>query len=363
MPSSTASAPSIVSRTVVRALEDKDLSEAALIVRLAFGTFLGAPDPSTFWDDRDYVHGRHRAPHVAGFGASLDGKLIGSNFATRWGSVGFFGPLTVRPELQESGIARKLLDRTMAQFHSWDSRHVGLFTFAQSAKHVALYQKYGFYPRFLTAIMSASADASPAATRWSRFSDLYEKQRSEALNSCRELTDKLYPGLDLSDEIRTTHEQGLGDTVLIEGVGGLAGFAVCHYGPKAKPVPAIASSNSAQCVTAPRPSATSAVCSMPARRWRAPSACRGCSPAPIWRGPRPTSTSSRAASAPTSRASLCTGTTIPATAAPASTSSMIGGNSLTPPRPCAARPAGASPAASTVLPSAPASRRISPRAA
>jgi ribosomal protein S18 acetylase RimI-like enzyme len=234
MPSSGSSAPSIASRTVVRALEDKDLSEAALIVRLAFGTFLGAPDPSTFWDDRDYVHGRHRAPHVAGFGASLDGKLIGSNFATRWGNVGFFGPLSVRPELQESGIARKLLDRTMAQFHAWDTRHVGLFTFAHSAKHVALYQKYGFYPRFLTAIMSAPVDASAVATGWSRFSDLYEKQRDEALKSCRELTDKLYAGLDLSDEIRTTHEQGLGDTVLIEGVGGLAGFAICHYGPKSE---------------------------------------------------------------------------------------------------------------------------------
>jgi GNAT superfamily N-acetyltransferase len=234
MPSSTASAPSIASRTVVQALEERDLDDAALILRQAFGTFLGAPDPSTFWNDRDYVHGRHRAPHVADFGASLDGKLIGSNFATRWGSVGFFGPLSVRPELQESGIARKLLDRTMAQFHSWDSRHVGLFTFAQSAKHIALYQKYGFYPRFLTAIMSAPVNGSQAAAGWSRFSDLYEQQRDEALASCRELTDKLYPGLDLSDEIRATHEQGLGDTVLVEGVGGLAGFAICHYGPQSE---------------------------------------------------------------------------------------------------------------------------------
>lgn len=234
MPSSSASAPSDASRTVVRALEDGDLAEAALIVRLAFGSFLGAPDPSTFWNDRDYVYGRFRAPHVAGFGASLDGKLVGSNFATHWGSVGFFGPLTVRPELQDGGIARKLLDRTMAQFHTWDSRHVGLFTFAQSAKHIALYQKYGFYPRFLTAVMTAPVGATPAATGWSRFSDLYETQREEALASCRALTDKLYSGLDLSDEIRATHEQGLGDTVVIEGVGGLAAFAICHYGPNSE---------------------------------------------------------------------------------------------------------------------------------
>ena len=234
MPSSSASAPSAASRTVVRALEDGDLADAALIVRLAFGTFLGAPDPSTFWNDRDYVYGRFRAPHVAGFGASLDGKLVGSNFATRWGSVGFFGPITVRPGLQDSGIARKLLDRTMAQFHTWDSRHVGLFTFPESAKHIALYQKYGFYPRFLTAVMAAPVTSASPATGWSRFSDLYETQRAEARASCRALTDKLYAGLDLSDEIRATHEQGLGDTVLIEGAGGLAAFAICHYGPNSE---------------------------------------------------------------------------------------------------------------------------------
>src|SRR4051794_14391680 len=107
MPSSHTSAPSIASRTVVRALEDGDLGEAATILRQAFGTFVGAPDPSAFWNDRDYVYGRYRAPHVASFGASLDGRLLGSNFATHWGSVGSFGPLSVRPELQESGIARK----------------------------------------------------------------------------------------------------------------------------------------------------------------------------------------------------------------------------------------------------------------
>ena len=43
----------------------------------------------------------------------------------------------------------------MEQFDSWGTRHVGLFTFAQSAKHIALYQKHGFSARFLTAIMSA----------------------------------------------------------------------------------------------------------------------------------------------------------------------------------------------------------------
>jgi hypothetical protein len=87
-------------------LNDKDLPQAERIFRVAFGTFLGAPDPEVFWADRDYICGRHRAPHVAGFGATIDGNLVGSNFATKWGSVGFFGPLIVRPDLRERGIAQ-----------------------------------------------------------------------------------------------------------------------------------------------------------------------------------------------------------------------------------------------------------------
>jgi ribosomal protein S18 acetylase RimI-like enzyme len=150
-------------RPAVARLQEKDLPEAARIVRVAFGSFLGAPDPETFWADRDYVYGRHPAAHVASFGATLEGKLVGSNFATHWGSVGFFGPLTVRPDLQEQAIAQALLAKTIEQFDTWKTRHAGLFTFADSTKHIALYQRFGFYARFLTAIMSANALRQTAA--------------------------------------------------------------------------------------------------------------------------------------------------------------------------------------------------------
>jgi predicted N-acetyltransferase YhbS len=221
------------SRPVVSKLDERDLPEAARIVRLAFGTFRGAPDPDKFWADRDYVYGRRHAAHVASFGATLDGKLVGSNFATNWGSVGFLGPLSVRPDLQERGIARALLAKTMEQFDTWNTRHVGLFTFPHSAKHIALYQKYGFCARFLTAIMSAKAVRQTTAG-WSRFGELSQEQRAEALQSCRDVAETVYPGLDLSGEIGATHVQGLGDTVLLEGARGIVAFAVCHYGPRSE---------------------------------------------------------------------------------------------------------------------------------
>ncbi len=215
-------------------LAEFELPEARRILRTGFGTLVGVPDPEAFWTDRDHVYGRWRAPHVAAFGASIDGNLVGTNFATRWGSVGFFGPLSVRPDLQERGIAQSLLAATMEQFAAWGTTHNGLFTFAQSAEHVALYQKFGFHARFLTAIMTAPARQTSSIPGASRFSALNDADKTAAQAATREVTEGLYPGLDLSDEVATVDAQGLGDTILLEGNGGLAGFAICHHGPRSE---------------------------------------------------------------------------------------------------------------------------------
>src|ERR1700722_14357263 len=164
--------PTAARPPMIGPLGEGDLPEAVRILRSAFGTFLGVPEPETFWSDRDFVYGRSRAPHVAALGATIDSRVVGSTFATRWGSVGFFGPLSVRPDLQEHRIGKALLAATMHQFDAWGTRHTGLFTFAHSAKHVALYQKFGFHARFLTAIMSAPAQRAETPVGWSRYSAL-----------------------------------------------------------------------------------------------------------------------------------------------------------------------------------------------
>src|SRR5437588_12202448 len=136
----------------VRPMGEADLPEADRIMRLAFGTFLGLADPTTFMGDADYVRTRWAAEGTVALAAEVDGRLVGSNFVTRWGSVGFFGPLTVRPELWDKGVARRLLDATMPIFDDWGVTHRGLFTFGHSTKHVSLYQRYGFLPRLRTPV-------------------------------------------------------------------------------------------------------------------------------------------------------------------------------------------------------------------
>ena len=217
---------------VVRPLVESDLPQAQRICRLAFGTFLGATDLDNFWTDRDLVYGRHGAEHIASFAAEQDGALAGTNFATRWGSVAFFGPLTIRPDLWDSGIGQRLVAAACDQFAQWGVPHTGLFTFPHSTKHVGLYGKFGFQPRFLTAIMIAPSTSFAGAPELSRYSALAANGRSEADALCREAAGQQYDGLDLTGEIRTVTARGLGDTLLLHDQGTrLAGFAVCQWGP------------------------------------------------------------------------------------------------------------------------------------
>jgi len=211
-------------------LKQSELAEADRIVRVAFGTFLGVPDPLTFMGDRNFLTPRWRSAHIKVIAARENGRLIGSNVATRWGSFGYFGPLTVLPEYWDRGVAQRLLEATMAVFDKWAVRHTGLYTFAHSAKHVGLYQKFGYWPRYLTAIMTRTPEA-PAAAAPELLSALNKSRREQAIQACAKLTHKIDKGLDLTAEIRAVLAQRTGDVVLTHTRGTLDAFAVCMNGP------------------------------------------------------------------------------------------------------------------------------------
>ncbi|TAM80599.1 MAG: GNAT family N-acetyltransferase [Acidobacteria bacterium] len=217
-------------------LRQNELGEAERIVRLAFGTFLAMPDPLEFMGDRSFAASRWAASHVKALAARHDGHLIGSNFATRWGSFGFFGPLTVLPEYWDRGVAQRLLIDTMDIFHAWGVSHTGLFTFAHSPKHVGLYQKFGYWPRYLTAIMTHTPKdgAKPGGQKAGNavlISSLDASRREQEIEACRKLTHQIDEGLDLSGEIRAALEQRTGDIVLLSMGGELDAFAICLHGP------------------------------------------------------------------------------------------------------------------------------------
>jgi GNAT superfamily N-acetyltransferase len=216
-------------------LKQSELEEADRIVRVAFGTFLGIPNPLEFMGDRNFMAPRFRSAHVKVIAAREDGRLIGSNVVTRWGSFGFFGPLTVLPEYWDRGVAKQLLEATITIFDGWGLRHTGLFTFAHSAKHVGLYQKFGYWPRYLTAIMTRMPETGPVpanrADAPALLSGFTKSQREQAIQACGKLTHKIDKGLDLAEEIRAVLKQRTGDIVLTYTRGTLDAFAVCLNGP------------------------------------------------------------------------------------------------------------------------------------
>ncbi len=216
---------------LISSMQQGDLDDADFVTRLAFGTFLGMPDPSQFMGDANYIHTRWKADPAAAFCARMDNEVVGSVFAVNWGSVGFFGPLTTHPKVWDRGIAQYLMAPVIECFKSWGSRHLGLFTFAQSTKHISLYQKFGFYPRFLTAIMSKPVQQKLQNSSWSCFSDTGNAEAGSLLKQCYKLTDSVFEGLDLTREIQSVSSQNLGETVLLWDEGNLIGMAICHCGP------------------------------------------------------------------------------------------------------------------------------------
>lgn len=214
----------------VRPLPECDLEEADRIFRLAFGTFVGLPDPMQFAGDAEYIRPRWRSPACAAIGAYESERLIGSNVVTRWGRFGFFGPLTVLPEYWDRGVGQMLLQETMRLYEDWGTDVIALFTFPQSTKHVGLYQKFGFWPQMLTAVMAKDAEAgawpAPAVT----YAALPPQQRNAHLTQASALTNEILPGLDVAAEIETAESQQLGDTVFLLRDGAVSAFAVCHMG-------------------------------------------------------------------------------------------------------------------------------------
>src|SRR5215469_12601040 len=149
-------------------MRESDLAEADRVVRLAFGTFMGLADPMSVFGDSDFVYTRFAAAPEAAITAEADGRVVGSNFVTGWGSFGFFGPLSVEPRLWDQKIAQRLLEPTMDLFATWRCRHTGLCTFPHSPKHAALYRKFGYWPRFLIPIMSRPVGSAESADLGSR---------------------------------------------------------------------------------------------------------------------------------------------------------------------------------------------------
>lgn len=217
----------------VRPMQPGDLDAADQVLRLAFGTEFKLPDPMRFLGDGDLLRPRWRTNPRGCLVAVDEGELVGSVAVSDWGSVAVLGPLTVRTDYWNRGVARQLLPAALQAAHAGGARLVELFTHPNSPRHLRLYESEGFTSQNLIAIMAKAVEPQTHSGTLRLFSDLTPSQRSSALRACTAMTETAFDGLDLSGEVAAVQDQGLGDTVLVQedAGGGLAGFAVCHHGP------------------------------------------------------------------------------------------------------------------------------------
>jgi predicted N-acetyltransferase YhbS len=277
---------------VIRPLQEADVPAAERIFHEAFSKFLGIPDPRDFAGDRIFLATRWRADPAAQHGGFLDGTLVGSCCITRWGSFGFIGPVSVRPDLWDKGVAKQLVANAVAFLEDAGIRQAALFTFAGSPKHIALYQKFGFWPQYLTPVMAKSVRVIRSTDRVPAFSKLSPAERNDCLAQCAGITDGIFPGLSLEREIRSIADQGLGETVLCHDERGLAGFACCHVGAGSE---ARRSSSSPRSGWAKAPPKPSRICLIVARGWRQKPDAKRSWPASTRHATRPIGTCSTAA--------------------------------------------------------------------
>lgn len=207
----------------IRAVAPDELDAVDRLVRVAFGTFLGLPDPTQTFGDADVVRTRARHSPEDTLVALEGDELVGAVQVARWGSAGVLGPLAVAPERWDSGVGRALIEAALARVDASGATLTGLFTFPSSPKHVTLYHRVGFAPQHLVAVMAcpvAPSDRAPTT--------LAEVGAGPAeLAALAAVSGAHYPGLDLSREVEAVLGQGVGDVVVLDDG---RGFALCHLG-------------------------------------------------------------------------------------------------------------------------------------
>jgi len=227
----------------IRRVRKGDLAKVKDVLEQSFGDFLErqlGTRPRQAFNGAQYVHHRWLMEPWGCFVAEEDGaKIVGAALAATWGTVGLLGPVAVLTHYHNQTIAQQLIRAAQEFFEENKATLHGAVTYPTSAKHLALYHKAGFRPKFLTAMMSRGLDRSgtrgvtprPAlkgtvAVR--RFSALEETKKKAALGRFHRISNAVCRGLDLAKEVEIVDGLALGDTLLLERAAELVGFAICH---------------------------------------------------------------------------------------------------------------------------------------
>ena len=181
-----------VPKVQVRRVRKGDLSKVRDVLEQTFGDFLErqlGSRPRQAFGGAQYVHHRWLMEPWGCFVAEEDGaKIVGAAIGVTWGSVGLVGPVAVLTHYHNQSIGQQLIRAVEEFFEENKTSLQGLVTYPASPKHLALYHKFGYRPKGLTAIMSralgpraAPRPARPPGLVTRRFSTLEETRKKTAI--------------------------------------------------------------------------------------------------------------------------------------------------------------------------------------
>lgn len=162
-----------------------------------------------------------------------DDRIVAFNMVHRSGTEGWMGPLAVRPDRQREGLGKRVVRAGIAWLRQSGAQTIGLETMPRTVENIGFYSRLGFVPGPTTVTMIrevSRADTDGAGLRWSAAG----RRRAALLKACRELTERLAPGIDFTRELELTAAIGVGDTTLILDGTSLVAFALWHSAPLAE---------------------------------------------------------------------------------------------------------------------------------
>ncbi len=181
------------------------------------------------------------AIRAAGEGAMLwrdeSDRVVAFNIAHVSGTEGWMGPLCVRPDRQLAGLGREIVLAATQWLKECGVRTIGLETMPRTVDNIGFYSRLGFLPSHLTLTMTADTGAGRprrAVDPPETLGQLAAADRARRTAEIERLLAVLAPGYDFSREFDLTLELNLGDVVLIDRGGALAGFALVHAAPLAE---------------------------------------------------------------------------------------------------------------------------------
>ncbi len=160
-----------------------------------------------------------------------EGQMVAFNMVHRSGTEGWMGPLAVRPDRQGEGLGSTMVRTGIDWLRAQGATTIGLETMPRTVDNIGFYSRIGLVPGHLTVTLvhdvprrsAGSAELlSGAGPAW-----------TQRLEECRQLTDRVLPGVDFTRELALTRDLGIGDTTLTREGRTLTGFALWHSTPLA----------------------------------------------------------------------------------------------------------------------------------